>query len=188
MIGPFRTFQPQLGLRPFVADNATLLGDVRCGDDVSIWFQAVVRGDVNRIFIGDGTNIQDAAVVHVARHRHPTIIGPRVTVGHGAILHGCTIGEGCLIGIGARVLDGATVGAWSIVAAGAVVTPGKTFEPRSMIMGTPAKASRQLSDAEVAYLDESWRNYVRLKNVYLGLEDDGELFYDTEAPWPTLGA
>lgn len=175
MILPYRDYQPQVGKGGWVAPNATLIGDAILGEDVSLWFGVVVRGDVHRIRIGARTNIQDLCLLHITQHAgelrddadgHPTIIGSDCTVGHRVILHGCTVGDLCLIGMGAIILDGAEIGRESIVGAGSVVTPGKKFPPRSLIMGTPAKVVREVSEAQVQDMHASWRRYVELKNEY----------------------
>ncbi|MDD2463092.1 MAG: gamma carbonic anhydrase family protein [Desulfobulbus sp.] len=175
MILPYRDYQPQVGKGGWVAPNATLIGDTVLGEDVSLWFGVIVRGDVHRIRIGARTNIQDLCLLHITQHvgeerddadGHPTIIGSECTVGHRVILHGCTVGDLCLIGMGAILLDGAEIGRESIVGAGSVVTPGKKFPPRSLIMGTPAKVVREVSEAQVQEMHASWRRYVALKNEY----------------------
>jgi len=175
MILPYRDYQPQVGKGGWVAPNATLIGDAILGEDVSLWFGVIVRGDVHRIRIGARTNIQDLSLLHITQHEgaeredrdgHPTIIGCDVTVGHRAILHGCTVGDLCLIGMGAIILDGAVIGRESIVGAGSVVTPGKHFPPRSLIMGTPAKVVKEVSESQIQDLQASWRRYVALKNEY----------------------
>lgn len=175
MILPYREYQPQVGKGGWVAPNATLIGDAILGEDVSLWFGVVVRGDVHRIRIGARTNIQDLCLLHITQHAgelrddadgHPTIIGSDCTVGHRVILHGCTVGDLCLIGMGAIILDGAEIGRESIVGAGSVVTPGKKFPPRSLIMGTPAKVVREVGEAQVQEMQASWRRYVELKNEY----------------------
>lgn len=175
MILPYRDYQPQVGTGGWVAPNATLIGDVILGEDVSLWFGVICRGDVHRIRIGPRTNIQDLSLLHITQHEgserddrdgHPTIIGADVTVGHRAILHGCTVGDLCLIGMGAIILDGAVIGRESIVGAGSVVTPGKQFPPRSLIMGTPAKVVKEVTDAQIEEMHASWRRYVALKNEY----------------------
>lgn len=175
MILPYRDYQPLVGKGGWVAPNATLIGDAILGEDVSLWFGVVVRGDVHRIRIGARTNIQDLCLLHITQHAgemrddadgHPTIIGSDCTVGHRVILHGCTVGDLCLIGMGAIILDGAEIGRESIVGAGSVVTPGKKFPPRSLIMGTPAKVVREVSEIQVQEMQASWRRYVELKNEY----------------------
>ncbi|MCL1980259.1 MAG: gamma carbonic anhydrase family protein [Proteobacteria bacterium] len=175
MILPYREYRPQVGKGGWVAPNATLIGDAILGEDVSLWFGVICRGDVHRIRIGDRTNIQDLSLLHITQHAgaerddqdgHPTIIGSECTVGHRVILHGCTVGDLCLIGMGAIILDGAVIGKESIVGAGSVVTPGKHFPPRSLIMGTPAKAVKEVSDAQLQEMQASWRRYLALKNEY----------------------
>ena len=151
----------------FVADTATVIGDVEIGEDSSVWFGSVIRGDVNYIRIGARTNIQDLTVVHVTTGTHPTVLEDEITVGHRVVLHGCHVGSGCLIGIGAILLDGVRVGARSLVAAGSLVTPGTEIPPQSLVMGSPARVKRELTADEFVYLDRSWRNYVELKNDYL---------------------
>lgn len=176
MILPYRQYQPQVGTGGWVAPNATLIGDAVLGEDVSLWFGTVVRGDVHSIRIGARTNIQDNCLIHTTQHEgaerhdddgHPAFIGAEVTVGHRVILHGCTVEDLCLIGMGAIVLDGAVIGRESMVAAGSVVTGGKVFPPRSLIIGTPAKVVRTLSEAQIAGLHASWQRYVELKNDYV---------------------
>jgi carbonic anhydrase/acetyltransferase-like protein (isoleucine patch superfamily) len=174
MLQPYRHWTPQLGQRVFVAATADVIGRCVIGDDCSIWFQTVVRGDVHFIEIGQRTNIQDGTVVHVTHHAredmtdgYRTTIGNDVTVGHQATLHGCTIGDACLIGMGAILLDGSEIAAESIVAAGSLVTKHKRFPPRSLIVGAPAKAVRSLTDEEVADLYASALRYVAYKNDYL---------------------
>ena len=152
---------PVLGRDAWVADNASVIGDVVLGDEASIWFGAVVRGDYMPIRIGARTNIQDNAVVHITHETAATTIGDDVTVGHGAIVHGATVGNLCLIGMGAIVLDGAVIGEGSFVAAGTLVTPGSILAPRSFVMGRPGKVVRQVDDALYAWLAESAANYVR---------------------------
>lgn len=175
MILPYQEYQPQAHPGCWVAPNATLIGDAILEEDVSLWFGVVVRGDVHRIRIGARTNIQDLSLLHITQHEgakrddhdgHPTIIGCDVTVGHRVILHGCTVGNRCLIGMGAIILDGAVIGDESIVGAGAVVTPGKQFPPRSVLMGAPAKAVKEVSDAQVQGFLESAQRYAALKNQY----------------------
>ncbi|HJW95556.1 MAG TPA: gamma carbonic anhydrase family protein [Thermoanaerobaculia bacterium] len=164
---PFEGKKPRLGQGVFVAENATIVGDVEIGNDCSIWFGTVLRGDVNHIRIGSRTNIQDNCVLHVTHERWPAIVSEEVTVGHGAIVHGCTVKRGALIGMGARVLDGAVVGECALVAAGAVVSEGMRVPPRTLVAGVPAKVKRDLNDAEIARLEMSWRHYIETKEKYL---------------------
>jgi carbonic anhydrase/acetyltransferase-like protein (isoleucine patch superfamily) len=159
--------QPRFGERVFVAENAAIIGDVELGNDCSIWFGTTVRGDVNFIRIGSRTNIQDNCTIHVAHEKHATVIAEEVTVGHGAIVHGCTVRRGALIGMGSRVLDGAIVGESALVGAGALVPEGMIVPPRTLVVGVPAKVKRPLTDAELARLEQSWRGYVDYKEKYL---------------------
>jgi carbonic anhydrase/acetyltransferase-like protein (isoleucine patch superfamily) len=140
---------PALHAESWVASNATVLGQVRVGAKASVWYGAVLRAEFEPIEIGAGTNIQDGAVIHVDPG-FPATIGAAVSVGHNAVLHGCTVEEGCLIGMGSTVLNGAVIGAGSLVAAGALVPQGAVIPPRSLVAGVPAKVRRELSDAEVA--------------------------------------
>jgi gamma-carbonic anhydrase len=135
----FRGVSPRIGRDVFIAPNATIIGDVELGDGASVWFGAVLRGDIGPIRIGARTNVQDLACVHVTAGLSQTLIGADVTVGHGAILHGCVVGDGCLIGMGSILLDNAQIGAESVVAAGAVVPLRMVVPPRSMVRGNPAK-------------------------------------------------
>ncbi|MBP9665202.1 MAG: gamma carbonic anhydrase family protein [Pyrinomonadaceae bacterium] len=144
-----------------------VIGDIEIGEDASVWFGAVVRGDVNYIRIGARTNIQDMTVIHVSSNTHPTVIEEEVTVGHRVVLHGCHVERGSLIGIGAILMDGVRVGAQSLVGAGSLLTPGTVIPPRSLVIGSPGRVKRALTDDEVASLDRSWRNYVELKAKYV---------------------
>jgi len=174
MIHKFKDMKPNLGKNTWVAPSADVVGDVSCGEDCSIWFGCVVRGDVHYISIGNRTNIQDLSMVHVTHYKkedksdgNPTIIGDDVTIGHRVMLHGCTIENACLIGMSATILDGAVIGTESIVGAGSLVTKNKKFPPRSLIMGSPAKVVRELSDDEVKELYASASRYVKFKNDYV---------------------
>lgn len=150
---------PQLAPGAWVADSAEVIGSVVLHEGASVWFGTVVRGDTDTITVGAGSNIQDASVLH-ADHGQPLVIGERVTVGHKVMLHGCTIGDECLIGIGAVVLNGAKIARHCLVGAGALVTEGKTFPEGSMILGSPAKVVRQLSPQEIDGLKKSAQHYI----------------------------
>lgn len=150
---------PRIADSAWVADSAQVVGDVVLADDASVWFGAVIRGDSDRIRIGQRTNIQDASVLH-ADAGMPLTLGDDVTVGHQVMLHGCTIGDGCLIGIGSVVLNGARIGKGCLVGAGSLVTEGKEFPDGSMIMGSPAKLVRQLTPEQLEGLRRSARHYV----------------------------
>jgi carbonic anhydrase/acetyltransferase-like protein (isoleucine patch superfamily) len=143
----------------FIARGAIVLGDVRLGRDVSVWYNAVLRGDTDRITIGDESNVQDLAMVH-ADPGFPCLIGRRVTAGHRVILHGCTIEDDCIIGMGAIILNGARVGSGSIVGAGAVLVEGMTVPPGSLVLGVPGRVIRTVDDVLTARIDHSWRHYV----------------------------
>lgn len=163
----FRGKQPRIGAGVFVADNVAIVGEVEIGNDCSIWYGTVIRGDVNFISIGSRTNVQDNCTIHVTNGKFPTVIAEEVTIGHGAIVHGCTIKQGCLIGMGARILDGAVIGAHSLVAAGAVVPEGMVVPPRTLVAGVPAKVKRPVSDAELQRMEQGWKHYIEYKEQYL---------------------
>jgi carbonic anhydrase/acetyltransferase-like protein (isoleucine patch superfamily) len=168
MIRPFRGVRPTIAPSAYVDESAQVIGDVVIGDESSVWMNAVVRGDVNTIRIGRRTNIQDGTIVHVMREpSHPTVVGDEVTVGHGVILHGCTVADRCLIGMGAALLNGSSVGADCIGAAGTLLTEGVVVPPRSLVMGSPGKVRRALTDDEVAFIRDSAANYVGYRLDYL---------------------
>lgn len=157
---PFKGKLPELHPSVFVAEGAMIVGDVTIGKDSSVWFNAVVRGDVHYIRIGERTNVQDNAVIHVTNRRFPTVIGSDVTIGHSAVVHACTINDYCLIGMGAVVLDDAKVGPYALVAAGAVVPMGMTVPEGVLVAGVPARIVRPLTEDERDYLRRSAQNYV----------------------------
>jgi len=159
IILPVKGISPQLGANCFVAPNATIVGDVMCGNDCSFWFNAVVRGDVNSIVLGNKVNIQDGAVIHCTYQKAKTIIGNNVSIAHNAIVHGCTIEDNVLIGMGAIIMDDAVVGAGSVVAAGAVVLPKTIIEPGSIYAGMPAKKVKDVGDEMKAVIERTARNY-----------------------------
>lgn len=167
---PFKGVTPTLGDRTFVCSGAQIIGDVVIGEESSVWFNVTIRGDVNFIRIGKQTNVQDNTVIHVTRKTAPTHIGDLVTIGHGAVLHGCTIDGPSLIGMGAILLDGCKINADSMVAAGALVSPGKEFPAGSLIMGSPAKVARPLTSDEKAFLRRSAANYCNDVKDYLSSE------------------
>ncbi|OMH40674.1 gamma carbonic anhydrase family protein [Desulfurobacterium indicum] len=167
IIKPFKGLNPEIGKRVFIAEDAVIIGDVKVGDDSSIWYGTIIRGDVNYIRIGKCTSVQDGTVIHVTNKTAPTIIGNYVTIGHAVKLHGCEIKDNCLIGIGAIILDNVVINENSIVAAGTLVPPRKKFPPNSLIMGFPAKVVRTLSDDEIKELKEHALRYVKYKNEYL---------------------
>ena len=151
--------QPTFGGGCFFAENATLTGDVHLGDHCTVWYNAVIRGDVNTICIGDDTNIQDGAVIHATYKTHPTTIGNRVSIGHNAIVHGCTIEDDVLIGMGSIVMDGCVVESHSIVAAGAVVPPNTHIEKGSLYAGVPAKKLKNITDEQRTLIERTALNY-----------------------------
>lgn len=164
---PLLGFTPKIGSNTFIAPTAAIIGDVEIGENCSIWFSAVLRGDVGPIRIGDGTNIQDGTVIHGTFKKAFATIGKGVTVGHTVTLHGCQIGDQCLIGMGATIMDNAKIAARSIVGAGSLVTEGAEFlEEGWLILGRPAKAVRRLKPEELAFLAQSERNYLMYKDWY----------------------
>jgi carbonic anhydrase/acetyltransferase-like protein (isoleucine patch superfamily) len=162
----YRGVSPRVDPSAFVDESAQVIGDVEIGEESSVWMCAVVRGDVNRIRVGRRTNIQDGAIVHVQTGTHPTTVGDNVTIGHGAIVHGCTIDDQCLIGMGAIVLNGAHVGSGSIVAAGTLLVEGMRVPPKSLVMGSPGKVKRLLTHAEIADIQVYADRYVEYRKNY----------------------
>ena len=167
MIHPFKEKSPEIDSSALVVESAQIIGDVVIGEESSVWFNAVVRGDVNYIRIGKRTNIQDGCVLHVARKKHPLIIGDEVTVGHNVVLHACTIQSRCLIGMGAIIMDGAEVGEHSIVGAGSLVTANTKIPPGSLVLGSPAAVRRELTEEEKRDVREAAANYVGDIELYL---------------------
>jgi gamma-carbonic anhydrase len=166
MLIPYDGRAPRLDSSAYVVQSATIVGDVVIGPESSVWFGAVVRGDLEPIRIGSRTNVQDNATVHVVGGRFGTTLGDGVTVGHNAVVHGCVVEDGSLIGMGAIVLDGAVVGAESLVGAGALVTPGMRVRPRSLVLGSPARVLRPLTDEELERIRSSAANYVEYARRY----------------------
>ena len=166
MLRLYKDRLPEVHPTAYIDQSAQVIGDVTIGAQSSVWMAVVIRGDVNYIRIGDRTNVQDGTIVHVMHDTCPTVIGSDVTIGHGAIVHGCTIGDRVLVGMGAIVLNGASIGDDSIVAAGALVTERMAVPARSLVMGSPAKVKRALTDQEVASIQEYADNYVRYKRDY----------------------
>ncbi len=170
---PYLSTAPVVGNRVYLHASSQVIGDVKLGDDSSVWCNTVLRGDVNRIVIGRGTNVQDATVGHVSHkipekpEGSPLLVGDYVTIGHGVILHGCTIGNECLIGMGSIILDDAVIPDRVVIGAGSLVTQGKLLESGMLYMGRPAKAVRALTEQEIGYLMYSANHYIRLKDDYL---------------------
>jgi carbonic anhydrase/acetyltransferase-like protein (isoleucine patch superfamily) len=166
MLRPYRGLLPTVDPTAYVDESAQVIGDVHIGAESSIWMNVVIRGDVNFIRIGDRSNLQDGTIVHVMRDTHPTRVGDEVTVGHAVVLHGCTIDDRCLIGMGAQLLNGAEIGSDSIVAAGTLVTEETKIPARSLVMGRPGKVKRPLTDEEVASIRDYAARYVGYKKDY----------------------
>ncbi len=165
---PYDGKAPRLAASAFLAEGTVVVGDVELGEESSLWFGTIVRGDVNHVRIGARTNVQDMCVVHVTSRTHPTVVGDDVPVGHRAVLNGCTIKDRCLVGIGAIVLDGAVVGPDAMIGAGALVAPGTVVPPRTLVLGSPARVKRTLTDDEVAFLRTSAANYAGYAARYRG--------------------
>jgi carbonic anhydrase/acetyltransferase-like protein (isoleucine patch superfamily) len=175
MILRYKDDFPKIANSAWIAPSADIVGDVEIGEDSSVWFGCVIRGDVHYIRIGARTSVQDMSMIHVTHFKkekkigdgYPTIIGDDVTIAHKVMLHGCKIGNACLIGMSATILDGAEIGDESIVGAGSLVTKNKKFPPRSLIMGSPAKVVRELTEEEVKSIYKNAENYVKYKNNYI---------------------
>jgi len=167
MLRQYKGVAPRVHSSAYVDDSAQVIGDVEIGEESSVWMNAVVRGDVHRIRIGTRSNIQDGTVVHVMNGTHPTSIGSDVTIGHAAVVHGCTIADRVLIGMGAILLNGASVGADSIVAAGSLITEGTSIPARSLVMGSPGRVKRALTDDEVASILQYSERYVGYRLDYM---------------------
>jgi len=165
MLIPHHDVRPDCHRSVFVAEGAMVIGDVEIGEDSSVWFHAVVRGDIHRIRIGRRTNVQDHCVLHVTKE-HPLSVGDHVTFGHRAVAHGCTIEDLCMIGIGAVVLDGAVIGRGSLIGAGAVVAPGTVVPPHSLVLGVPGKVVRDLGPRSVDRIRTTAENYVGYARSY----------------------
>ena len=165
---PYKGVMPQFGERCFLASGACAIGDLVVGDDVSIWFNTVVRADCHYIRIGDRVNIQDNTTVHVTNGRFPTVLADEVSIGHGAVVHGCSIGKRTLVGMGAVVMDDVKVGENCLIAAGALLTPGKEFGDNGVIMGSPARRVRDISEEELKMVVGTHVNYMEYKKGYMG--------------------
>ena len=172
IIRPYKGISPRLGERVFIAETAAVIGDVVLGDDVSIWYSSVVRGDCCTIRIGARSNVQDNCTLHVTNNVGPLLLEEEVTLGHNVVVHACTIRRGALIGMNATILDDAEIGASALIAAGSMVLAGTKVPPGTLWEGNPAKQKRDLTPDEVAGLNEYWRNYIEYKSHYLA--DDAE--------------
>ncbi|GBF49778.1 carbonic anhydrase/acetyltransferase [Leptospira ryugenii] len=166
MIYPFQGKTPLIADSAWIAPSADILGDVSIGEESSIWFQCVLRGDVNYIRIGKHVNIQDHTLVHVSRNLYPVLIGDYVSIGHSAVIHACTLKDHSFVGMGATVMDDVELGEWSFVGAGALVPPGKKIPPGVLLMGSPAKIVRDISDKEREIITRTSENYVKYKENY----------------------
>lgn len=166
MILPFDQKRPKLGQDVFLAPTVTVIGDVELGDLVSVWFGSVLRGDIGAIRVGARSNIQDLSCVHLTEGLSVTIVGEDVTVGHGVILHGCRIGDRCLVGMGSTVLDNADIGADSVIAAGSLVPPRMVVPPRSLVRGSPAKVIREVTEAELKLGPTGALHYIDIARRY----------------------
>ena len=194
MLRPFRSIRPKVHPTAFVDRSAQIIGDVQIGEESSIWMNVVVEENrrgrvmaVNTIRIGNRSNIQDATVIHVMRGTHPTTIGNEVTVGHAAVLHGCTVHDRVLIGMGAMLLNGAEIGEDSIVAAGTLVPEEKKFPPRSLLMGRPAILKRELSEGEIATIRDYAERYIGYRKDYMPSSRNGSTRPRRRAARPRKG-
>lgn len=168
----YHHYKPNFGSGVYIAPGAQIIGRAEFADNVNIWFNAVVRADVNFIKIGKNTNVQDLCMLHVTEH-HSLILGENTSLGHSVVLHGCKIGSGCLLGMGSIILDGAEIGDNCLVAAGSLVSPGKKFPAGSFIKGRPAVAERALSEEEIQKVSNHYKAYIGYKNEYLTMEKNG---------------
>ncbi|RNC83175.1 MAG: gamma carbonic anhydrase family protein [Balneola sp.] len=171
MIKDFLGKSPQIHKTAFVVESADIIGDVQIGEQSSVWFNVTIRGDVNWIKIGDRTNVQDNVCIHVMNQTGPTLIGDEVTIGHGAVVHGCTVNDRVLIGINATILDKAVIESDVIVAAGTLVPPNKTLQSGFLYMGSPAKPVRKLSEEEIASIKKYSQNYIKYSRAFQGKDE-----------------
>jgi carbonic anhydrase/acetyltransferase-like protein (isoleucine patch superfamily) len=162
----YRGIKPKVHESVFIADGAKIIGDVEIGSGSSVWYNTVIRGDVNTIRIGERTNIQDNSVLHVTHKKYPLVIGSNVTIGHGAVVHACTVKDFCLIGMGAIVMDQATVGPYALIAAGSVVPEQFKVPEGTLVAGVPAHVRRKLTEEEKRMLEQSAQNYVEYVKTY----------------------
>jgi len=183
-VRPFSGKSPRFGARVYMASTAAVVGQVELADDVSVWYGAVLRADLQEIRIGARSNVQDNAVIHVDSPDAPTIVGEDVTIGHSAILHGCRVERGALIGMHSTVLNGAVIGEEAVVAAGALVPPGMQVPARTMVAGVPAKVRRELTDEELGHVRRGVRVYLELKGRYLAADDERDVADSAE--WEKL--
>lgn len=182
MIKEFLGKSPQIHSSAFTVESADIIGDVIIGEESSVWYNVTIRGDVNKIRVGNRSNVQDNVCIHVMNQTGPTYIGDEVTIGHGAVVHGCTINDRVLIGINATILDKAVIESDVIVAAGTLVPPNKTLESGYLYMGSPAKAARKLSEEEIQSIRKYSQNYVKYSRAYQGKDKyETNPFYDSKS-------
>lgn len=167
MIRTFHGIKPTIATSAFIEETAVVIGDVVIGEESSVWFHAVIRGDVNYIRIGRRTNVQDLCMLHVTHDTAPLVIGDDVTIGHNVVLHGCVIKDRVLIGMGTIIMDGAVIGEDSVVGAGALVTEGTIVPSKSLLLGSPAKVKRLVTEQELAWIKESAQNYIQYARHYM---------------------
>lgn len=167
MVRTFRGIAPTIAPSAFVEETAVVIGDVVVGPDSSIWFHAVIRGDVHYIRIGHRTNIQDLCLLHVSHNTHPLTLGDDITVGHHAVLHGCTIHDRVLVGMGAIIMDGVVIEEDCVIGAGALITEGVHIPPKSLVLGSPAKVKRALTEDEMQWIKQSAANYIHYAQQYV---------------------
>ncbi|GJL58489.1 MAG: gamma carbonic anhydrase family protein [Nitrospirales bacterium] len=172
MLRTYRGIAPTVAPSAFIEDTAVVIGDVAVGSESSVWFHAVIRGDVHSIRIGHRTNIQDLCLLHVTHDTHPLTLGDDITVGHHVVLHGCTIQDRVLIGMGAIIMDGVVIEEDCVIGAGALITRNIHIPSRSLVMGSPAKVKRLLTDAEVQWIKESAANYIRYAQQYVSEQNE----------------
>jgi carbonic anhydrase/acetyltransferase-like protein (isoleucine patch superfamily) len=167
MLRPYKGIYPTIAPNTFIDETAVVIGDVSIGSASSVWFHAVIRGDVHSIRIGARTNIQDLSLLHVTHNTYPLTLGDDITVGHHVVLHGCTIGHRVLVGMGSIIMDGVVIEEDCIIGAGALVTGGQRIPAKSLVVGSPARVKRTLSEPELQWIKESAQNYVRYAQDYL---------------------
>ncbi len=175
MILKFKEYTPEIHNTCYISENATIIGRVTLKKNVSIWYGTVIRGDENCITVGENTNIQDNCTVHIG-YSLPTIIGENITIGHGATIHGCTIKNNVLVGMGAIILDGAVINENVIIGAGSLVPPGKVIPSNSLVMGSPAKVVRQLTEKDIVSIKESALDYINTANDHKNCKDISDLY------------
>lgn len=165
MIKTYKNNTPKIHKNSFIAENCSIIGKVIINEQVSIWYGSVLRGDIEEIIIKKGSNVQDNCILHCSENI-PLIVGENTTIGHGAILHSCTIGKGCLIGMGSTILDGVVIGDNCLIGANSLLTQHQTIEAGSLVVGSPAKVKRKLSEKEILYMHENTQEYIKLMKEY----------------------